>query len=290
MKYKLLQLLLIIVPAIVYAQNPDSIWAKKHYIKKEQYIKMRDGVRLFTAIYMPVDLPGKHPILMARTPYSCAPYGKEWLPSFWNNYLGAYLRRGYCFVLQDVRGRYMSEGTFVNIRPFKPNKKTNKDIDEASDTYDTIDWLIKNIPNNNGKVGVLGVSYPGFYAAMAALSQHPALKAVLPEAPVTDWFMGDDLHHNGAFQLEDAFAFYYQYSFGAPRPKPKSTPDKEIPQPEYDSYKYFLNVGPLPEFTKLIGDSIAFWKELMAHLITMPGGKQGMTASTCRAFRLIFPH
>ena len=266
MKYKLLLLLLIALSGITLAQNPDSVWAKKHYIKKEQYIKMRDGVRLFTSIYEPIDLPGKHPILIARTPYSCAPYGKDkWIPSFWNNYLGAYLKRGYCFVLQDVRGRYMSEGTFVNIRPFNPNKKTNKDIDEASDTYDTIDWLIKNIPDNNSKVGVLGVSYPGFYAAMAALSGHPALKAVLPEAPVTDWFMGDDLHHNGAFELQDAFSFYFQYGFGAPHPKPKSTPDKEVTQPVFDSYKYFLNIGPLPQFTKLTGDSIAFWKDLMAH-------------------------
>jgi hypothetical protein len=266
MKYKLLFLLFIFLYGTAFAQNPDSVWAKKHYEKKEVYIKMRDGIRLYTAIYMPADLPGKHPILVVRTPYSCAPYGKdEWPSSFWNNYLGAYLKRGYCFVLQDVRGRYMSEGTFVNIRPFNPNKKTNNDIDEASDTYDTIDWLIKNIPGNNGKVGILGTSYPGFYAAMAALSRHPALKAVLPEAPVTDWFMGDDLHHNGAFMLQDAFLFYVQFGFGDPRPKPRSTPDKGLEQPVYDSYKYFLNVGPLPEFTRLTGDSIAFWNELMKH-------------------------
>lgn len=248
------------------AQNIDSAWVKQHYIKKEQYITMRDGIRLFTAIYMPADTTSLHPILLARTPYSCAPYGdKDWIASFWNNYLKEYMKRGYTFVLQDVRGRYMSEGTFVNIRPFNPNKKTNKDIDEASDAYDTIDWLVKNIPHNNKRVGVLGVSYPGFYAAMTALSGHPALKAALPEAPVTDWFMGDDLHHNGAFLLSDAFGFYVQYGFGSPRSKPSATQEHGIGQDEANSYKYFLKIDNLPVFTKLAGNSIAFWKDLMAH-------------------------
>ncbi len=127
---------------------------------------------------------------------------------YWNTYLKDYLKEGYIMVIQDVRGRWMSEGDFVDVRPFNPDKKTNKDIDEASDTYDAIDWLIKNIPHNNGKVGVFGISYPGFYSTMAAASNHPALVAVSPQAPVTNWFIGDDFHHNGAFFLMDAFSFY----------------------------------------------------------------------------------
>ena len=246
------------------AQNIDSVWVKQHYIKKEQYIPMRDGVRLFTAIYIPIDKNEKHPFIMARSPYSCAPYGSEWIP-FWKSYLLHYIKEGYCFILQDVRGRYMSEGTFVDVRPFNPHKKTDKDIDEASDTYDTIDWLLKNIPNNNGKIGVLGTSYPGFYAAMAALSGHPALKAVSPQAPVTDWFIGDDMHHNGAFFLQDAFSFYTIWAFGAPHPKLTPKPAQGGIKPEKDSYAYYLKIGALPNFTRLTGDSIAFWKDMMAH-------------------------
>ena len=151
---------------------------------------MRDGVKLFTSIYIPKDSTEKHPILITRTPYSCAPYGEENWPSYWDSYKKYYFREGYIMVIQDVRGRWMSEGEFMDVRPFNPNKKNATDVDEASDTYDAIEWLIKNIPGNNGKVGVFGVSYPGFYATMAALSNHPALKAVSPQAPVTDWFMG----------------------------------------------------------------------------------------------------
>ncbi|HMF72936.1 MAG TPA: CocE/NonD family hydrolase, partial [Flavitalea sp.] len=179
-------LLLILLPLISAAQNNDSAWIVNHYIKKEVYIPMRDGKSLFTAIYMPTDSTNNiHPILIIRTPYSCGPYGKEWIP-FWKVYVKEYLKQGYNLVLQDVRGRYMSEGEFVNIRPFNQKKKINKDIDEASDTFDTIDWLIKNLTGNNGKVGVIGTSYGGFYTTMAGLSGHPALKAISPQAPVTE--------------------------------------------------------------------------------------------------------
>ena len=151
---------------------------------------------------------------MNRTPYSCAPYGENNFRAFWDNHWRYYMRRNYIIVLQDVRGRWMSEGEFVDVRPFNPNKKAMSDdrqgieFDEASDTYDAIDWLVKNIPNNNKKVGIFGISYPGFYSTIAALSNHPSLVAVSPQAPVTDWFMGDDFHHNGAFMLMDAFNFY----------------------------------------------------------------------------------
>jgi putative CocE/NonD family hydrolase len=264
MKKVLFILLQLFFIAGLQAQNINLAWLKQHYVKKEQYIPMRDGVRLYTITYYPIDSTEKHPILIGRTPYSAAPYGDGWM-SFGSTYLKEYIKEGYCIVLQDVRGKFMSEGEFVNIRPFNPNKKTSKDIDEASDTYDTIDWLIKNVPNNNGKVGVFGTSYPGFYAAMAALSGHPALKAVSPQAPVTDWFMGDDLHHNGAFFLMDGFGFYVGFAFGAPRPKPTTQWSKFLNQPDKDSYAYYLKMGALPNLTKLTGDSIKFWNELMEH-------------------------
>jgi putative CocE/NonD family hydrolase len=154
----------------------------------EKYITMRDGVRLFTSIYYPKDNTENHPILITRTPYSCSPYGEDKMNNAWNSYLIDYMREGYILVTQDVRGRWMSEGQFVNVRPFNPAKK-GKDIDEASDTWDTIDWLIKNVAHNNGKVGVFGISYPGFFSTMAAASNHPALVAVSPQAPVTNRFM-----------------------------------------------------------------------------------------------------
>jgi len=146
---------------------------------------------------------------------------------------------------------------------FLPNKQSKNDVDEASDSYDTIDWLIKNIDNNNGNVGVYGTSYPGFYAAMAALSNHPALKAVSPQAPVTDWFIGDDFHHNGALMLMDAFSFYS--GFGKPRPMPTTVGPSGFKFPIQDNYEFFLRNGTLPQLSKLMGDSIAFWNDLMNH-------------------------
>lgn len=248
---------------ITYAQaNPDSLWMRENYTKKEVMIPMRDGVKLYTCIYIPKDQSPTHPVIMQRTPYSCAPYGEAFAP-FHLSYKINYLREEYIYVLQDVRGRWMSEGVFVDVRPFNPAKKTNKDIDEASDTYDTIDWLIKNLNNDNGRVGVFGVSYPGFYSTMAALSGHPALKAVSPQAPVTDWFAGDDFHHNGAFFINDAFAFYS--SFGKPRPQPTTAGPSGYPYPTQDNYKFYLEAGSLANIAKMMGDSIAFWKDLYAH-------------------------
>lgn len=259
-------LLLLLLPLAAMAREADSAWMVNHYVKKEQYIRMRDGVRLFTAIYMPKDsTSATHPILMLRTPYSCAPYGKQWI-GFWNEYLKKYFEKGYIFVIQDVRGRWMSEGEYVNVRPFNPNKKTNKDIDEASDTYDTIDWLVKNVSGNNNKVGVLGVSYPGFYAAMAALSGHPALKAVCPEAPVTDWFLGDDFHHNGALMLQDAYDFFIAWGFSMPHPKPTTVDEPYLYQSSNDSYAWFLNKGAISNFTKIADNrGLKFWDDMVQH-------------------------
>ncbi len=256
--------LIIVLPVFSFAQTIDSAWLADNYVKQEIYIPMRDGVKLFTSVYMPTNNSEKHPILMSRTPYSCAPYGEKNYRTFYTNHYKEYLKEGYIMIIQDVRGRWMSEGEFVDVRPFNPNKKTNTDIDEASDTYDTVDWLVKNLNNNNGNVGVFGISYPGFYSTMAALSNHPAVKAVSPQAPVTDWFIGDDFHHNGAFMLMDGFSFYR--GFGRPRPTPTTTqtPSKDIFYSK-DNYKFYLETGALTNFTKLMGDSIKFWNDLMNH-------------------------
>jgi len=245
------------------AQNADSAWVVNNYIKKEIYIPMRDGIKLFTAVYIPKDTTETHPILMTRTPYSCAPYGENNFSSYlWNTYTKEYLKEGFIMVIQDVRGRWMSEDEFVNVRPFNPNKK-GKEIDEASDSYDAIDWLVKNIKNNNGKVGVFGTSYPGFYSTEAALSGHPALVAVSPQAPVTDWFIGDDFHHKGAFFMMDGFSFYP--FFGTPHPKPSTTYTRGFSFKSDDNYNAYLKTGALKNFAKLMGDSIPFWNELYHH-------------------------
>jgi len=255
-------ILLFVLPFWAAAQDIDSTWVVNNYTKKEVMIPMRDGVKLFTTIYAPKDVSEKHPIIITRTPYSCAPYGEDKFAAIWNNPRKYFFKEKYIYIIQDVRGRWMSEGVFQDVRPFNPNKKGNE-IDEASDAYDAIDWMVKNIPNNNGNVGVFGTSYPGFYANMAAHSNHPALKAVSPQAPVSEWFLGDDFHHNGAFMLLDAFNFYT--GFGKPRPKPTTIGPSGFPFPTKDNYGFYLQTGALSNFTKLTGDSILFWKDLMSH-------------------------
>jgi len=248
-----------------HAQMTDSAYVRDNYTKIERQIPMRDGVKLFTAIYIPKSKDQKYPFMINRTPYTVAPYGE----TKYKTMLGPsplFLKEGFIFVYQDVRGRWMSEGQFVDVRPHIDQKKTKNDIDESSDTYDTIDWLIKNVPNNNGKAGIYGISYPGFYSAAALPGAHSGLKAVSPQAPVTDWFMGDDFHHNGAFMLSDAFAFYS--SFGVPRPVP-ITPDKGPKPFKYsikDNYRFYLSIGALKNVKqKYFGDTIKFWNDLMEH-------------------------
>lgn len=253
---------LLLTGTALHAQEADSAWIVNNYVKKEYTIPMRDGIKLFTSVYMPKSTDEQHPILMTRTPYSCAPYGEDkWRP-YWKSYVREYMKEGYIIVSQDVRGRWMSEGVFEDVRPINFDKK-GKQVDEASDTYDAIDWLVKNIPGNNGKVGVFGISYPGFYSTMAAASNHPALKAVSPQAPVTNWFLGDDFHHNGAFFQMDAFNFYS--SFGKPRPQPTTVGPKGFDFYTHDNYKFFLEAGSLKTLTGYMGDSILFWKDLMSH-------------------------
>lgn len=252
---------------LAHGQNKDSIWFVNNYTKIERSIPMRDGIRLFTTVYLPKDISEKHPFLINRTPYSCRPYGEKIFPPFWRSYKMQYIKENYIMVFQDVRGRWMSEGEFADIRPFIANKKTSQDTDEASDSYDTVDWLLKNIPGNNGKVGVYGVSYPGFYSTMAAAANHPAIVAVSPQAPVTNWFIGDDAHHNGAFFLMDNFSFNSPMGmgFGSPHPRPTTVPGKSVPYPVNDNYKFYLETGSLANFAKLMGDSIPFWNDMYHH-------------------------
>jgi uncharacterized protein len=244
----------------------DSTWIRDHYYKIERYIPARDGVKLFTAIYIPKDTSESHPILMTRTPYSCAPYGENnWQP-WWLSYQAGYFKEGYIMVKQDGRGRFMSDGSVVEIRPFIQNKKDSLEVDESTDTYDAIDWLVKNVPHNNGNVGVFGISYNGYYVVEAAVCGHPALKAVSPQAPVTDGFMGDDIHHNGAYMLASSYGFLIESGFGKPRHQP--TMEWPVPNMPFtkDLYDYLLRMGAVSNMTKLAQkDSVSFWMDIIQH-------------------------
>jgi uncharacterized protein len=241
---------------------------RESYTKYEMMIPMRDGIKLFTDAYIPKDASRTYPILMIRTPYSVQPYGVDAYPGADNPRVlkrfapsANAVRDGFIFVHQDVRGKMMSEGSFVDVRPLASGSVAQ--IDESTDAYDTIDWLTKNLVRNNGKVGAWGVSYPGFYAAQAAVHAHPALRAVSPQAPVTDWFQGDDFHHNGAFFLGDSFDFYV--NFGKPRPVPTTVANWNYPHDVADAYEYFLAQGTLAELSAKHMKDIPFWSELMQH-------------------------
>ncbi|HEY0349424.1 MAG TPA: CocE/NonD family hydrolase [Pyrinomonadaceae bacterium] len=248
-------------------QRELADYIKSHYTKSEVMIPMRDGVKLFVCIYEPKDKKQKYPIMFDRTPYSVGPYG----PDNYKSSLGPdelFARAGYIFVYGDVRGRYLSEGVYEDVRPYIPNKKGNQ-IDETTDTYDTVDWLIKNVPNNNGRVGVYGISYPGFYTSMAGIDGHPAIKAISPQAPVSDWFHGDDNHHNGALFLAQNFSFFT--GFGQPRPVPTSNNDyvKPFNYGTQDGYKFYFDMGGMKNsgdaFEKQFGFRLKFWDQMMAH-------------------------
>ena len=256
-----LALAVLSLPAIA-QQQQDTTYIRNHYTKYEYRIPMRDGVRLFTSVYVPKDKSQKYPIILKRTPYSVAPYGLDKYLTKPDLQHRRYFQEGYIVVSQDVRGRYMSEGEYVNVRPYNPAKKSSKDIDETTDTYDTVDWLVKNIPSNNGRAGISGISYPGFYSSMGAIDAHPAVKAVSPQAPVSKWMSGDDFFHNGAFLLPHAFDFYM--AFGHPRPEPTSTPNKGFDHKSPDGYKFFMEMGPLPNADeKYMKGQVVFWNEMM---------------------------
>ncbi len=251
--------------AVVNAAPPaaDPAYLKENYTKFEFNIPMRDGVHLFTTVYVPKDSDKRYPILLTRTPYSLRPYGED-VPLNPRGPLDYYAKEGFIFALQDVRGRYGSEGTFVHVRPVLEHKSGPKDIDESTDAYDTIDWLVKNVPGNNGKVGMSGISYPGFYSACGMIDSHPALKCVSPQAPVSDWFIGDDFHHNGALFLSDAFGFLH--SFEQKLEDPKHEKPKPFDFKTTDAYEFFLGLGPLPNANKkYFKDKVGFWDKIMAH-------------------------
>jgi len=266
---KYLLLLCLISPLAMGQDVTDSAYIRQNYTKYEYQIPMRDGTKLFTAVYAPKDDSKSYPFLMQRTPYSVRPYGAE----EYKKRLGPspYLMRdGYIFVYQDVRGRWMSEGTYDNMRPNikgnKPKKKT--DIDESSDTYDTIEWLLKNIKNHNGKVGQWGISYPGHYTASALPDAHPALVASSPQAPIADFFF-DDFHHMGAFLQSYTFAYpVFGHQTDGPTKeswyKEKWDEIRKSGNTE-NAYEFFMNIGPLKNVTeKYYGDNF-FWQQVVEH-------------------------
>jgi putative CocE/NonD family hydrolase len=239
-------------------------YVQDHYTKKEMYITMRDGVRLFTSVYTPKDISKskKYPMLMQRTCYSIAPYGEDKFATRLgpNPYM---MKDGYIFVYQDVRGRYMSEGTWTNMTP-EVEHKTKKDVDESTDTYDTVDWLVKNIPNNNGKVGQYGTSYPGFYTAAGILSHHPALVASSPQAPISN-FWNDDFLHNGRFML----AYFRTFPvFGIQKTKPTTDAwytDTMIKKYSDDGLKFYQDMGTLKNGVDKYYKNNFFMQEIMDH-------------------------
>jgi uncharacterized protein len=238
---------------------------RAQYKKFEFRIPMRDGAKLFTAVYVPKDASaGKtYPFLIMRTPYSIAPYGTDNYP----RRLGpatSFSKDGFIFVNQDVRGRYQSDGTFQEMTPAKDKKASPQDVDESSDTYDTIEWLLKNVPHNNGKAGIYGISYPGFFAAAAMVDSHPALKACSPQAPVTDLFLGDDAYHNGAFMLEANFGFYIFFKPRAGLEFPRRD-DPKFNWGTNDGYDYYLQMGSLGNSKKLIAQSPSYWDDQVDH-------------------------
>ena len=223
-------------------------YIRENYTKFDYRIPMRDGVKLFTSVYVPKDAAGEgktYPIMLERTPYSVRPYGEDQYPAA----LGPsdlFAREKFIFAYQDVRGRNLSEGEYSPIRPYKPVKKDARDTDESTDSYDTIDYLVKNVPNNTGKVGIWGISQPGFYATAAMLDAHPALVAASPQAPVTDYYLGDDSYHNGAFMLAHRFSFYQGFKLredGAPPTVPTVVTPFDYGTP--DSYDFYLALGSL---------------------------------------------
>jgi putative CocE/NonD family hydrolase len=262
---RLLYLFILLSPLFSCAQpsSPDADYVQKNYQKFEYQIPMRDGKKLFTAVYVPKDSSKKHPFLMDRTCYSVAPYGVD-------KYKGSlgpsplFMKDGYIFVYQDVRGRWMSEGIYEEMTPELDQHKTKQDVDEGTDTYDTIDWLLKHVSNNNGKVGVWGISYPGFYTTTALLSRHPALVAASPQAPIADLYR-DDAFHNGAFMLVANFGFYPGFT-NRQDDKPTMRRGKEFDAGTEDGYDFFLKMGSMRNSNvKYYKDSIRLWNEMLDH-------------------------
>src|SRR5579885_3056916 len=267
MSLRLLAIFFALAASLLAADDEEKkqlAYTRAHYSKYEYRIPMRDGVRLFATVYIPKDYSERYPILMQRTPYSVAPYGAD----NYRVHLGpsdAAEKEGFIFVYQDVRGRYMSEGTFMDVRPHKTKLDGPRDFDDSTDTYDTIEWLIHNVPNNNGKVGIWGISYPGHFAAHSLIDSHPALKAVSPQAPMGDLADGDDAYHNGAFYLSANFRFYVDFE---PR---KRDFERKNEKPEFDpgtwdAYTFFLRAGTLGQLAeKYFKQGNSYWYEQTEH-------------------------
>jgi putative CocE/NonD family hydrolase len=247
---------------LAHGQGTPASYIRDNYARRTYKIPMRDGIHLYTIVYSPQDAAQKYPMLMQRTPYGIPPYDED----KYRFTLGPnpnFVREGYIFVYQDVRGCYMSEGKFENMRPQLGKAARATDIDESTDTHDTIDWLVKNVPNNNGKVGQYGISYPGFYTSAGMINAHPALKAASPQAPIADWFF-DDFYHHGAFFLSHAYPFFAR--FGVPRPEPTANRPSGIKLNSNDGYKFFLDIGPLKNVNPLYyKGQVEFWDTMMAH-------------------------
>lgn len=245
------------------AAEGDRAWMTQHYTKFEYRVPMRDGVRLHTAVYLPKDDAVAYPILLVRTPYGLRPYGSSAYPDP-SGSLETLAKDRFIFAFQDVRGRNGSEGTFVHVRPHLPHKSRPLDTDESSDAWDTIDWLLRNVPGHNGRVGMFGISYPGFYTSMGMIDSHPALKAASPQAPIADWFIGDDFHHHGAFFLPHAFNFLA--TFGQTLEEPTRQRPRPFDHRTPDGYDFFLRLGPLANVDRLhFKGAIHFWPDLAAH-------------------------
>ena len=253
------------------AQAIDGPFSQKafeaRYTVQSFKVPMRDGARLFTTVYCPKNQSQKWPILMYRTPYGIDP--DPYVPGVYaeqREMLHSMLREGYIVVEQDVRGRFYSEGEWVNVRPQTAHKKS--EADDATDTYDSIEWLLKAIPNNNGNVGIWGISYPGFYAMAGGIHAHPALKAISPQAPVSDWFMGDDNHHNGVLMLMDTVRWFN--SMGRERANPNVLDDNYLPEPDLhigsDAYAFYRQLGPLANVeANYFKGQVKHWTDITQH-------------------------
>jgi uncharacterized protein len=249
------------------APSADAGTAPTAYTKSEHVVPMRDGTRLYTVVYAPrACVKAGYPFMLQRTPYGAGPYG----PDTARGTLGPsnhFQRDGFIFVYQDVRGRYLSEGIWEEVRPHVPReRKTAATVDESTDTWDTIDWLLKTIPCHNGRVGMWGVSYPGFYVSAGMIDAHPALRAVSPQAPVTDYFLGDDSFHNGAFMLAHNFSFYVRFPPRGAEPQPDAPPHVPFDYGTHDGYRFYLEAGPLGEMTRRYGlDANPYWMANLEH-------------------------
>lgn len=242
--------------------DPRADYIRANYTKYEHKIAMRDGVELFTSVYVPNDDAKTYPIMFQRTPYRVAPYGV----SKYKTKLGpseSFEKEGFIFVFQDVRGKFMSGGEFVNMRPQDAYKRGSKATDDATDTFDSIEWLVNNIPSNNGNVGMWGTSYPGYYTSVASINSHPALKAISPQAPIADWFF-DDFHRNGAFVTPMAFLFFD--TFDKQRVETHAHWPKGMDSVTPDGYQFFKELGPLSNVNKnYFNGERPFWNELTEH-------------------------